>query len=84
MVGDVDWWRNHGVRACRTTLLGCAMTRHERAIVCCHLADEEERLDAIITDRTRILLTFQEETSRMIDKRDALIVVRHHLIGELK
>lgn len=60
------------------------MTRHERALLCCQLADEEERLDELIKQRVKALMVYQKETSQMIDKRDALITVRRHLIGEFK
>ena len=60
------------------------MTRHERALLCCQLADEEERLDELIKHRVKALMVYQKETSQLIDKRDALIVVRRHLLRELK
>ena len=57
------------------------MTLHERALLCCQLADEEERLDIELGYQIKRIRAEQEKLSQMIDKRDALIMVRHHIIG---
>lgn len=57
------------------------MKLHERAILCCQLADEEEKLDELIKEELRWVVLHRERMSRLIDKRDALIMVRHHILS---
>jgi len=50
------------------------------ALLCCQLAEEEERLDDEIREQLGVVLDEQKRMRAMIDKRDALKLVRRHLL----
>lgn len=50
------------------------------ALLCCQLAEEEERLDDEIREQLGVVLDEQKRMRAMIDKRDALKLVRRYLL----
>lgn len=51
-----------------------------KSILCCQLAEEEEKLDAEIGYQLKRIVAEQQRMRDMIDKRDALRLVRLHLL----
>lgn len=50
------------------------------ALLCCQLAEEEERIDIEIGYQLKRICAEQQRLRDMIDKRDACAIVRKHLI----